>query len=132
PPSLPKALDARLQMRLILLGHVVLGVLAQVPQLARGKEAGGDLATPGGFEVLEFAFECDQSSWRDRLTVCHGASSSHGEAFYPGDDLWPPHRAGAVVGEERTPAPTPKPQAHGLRNEDGRLSRACARATRAR
>jgi hypothetical protein len=73
-------------MRLIFLGNVVLGVLAQVPQLARGKEAGRDLATPGGFEVLEFAFECDQSSWRDRLTVCHDASSSHDEAFYPDDD----------------------------------------------
>src|SRR5207245_2812625 len=49
--------DATLQHRLFVLGVVVLGVLADVPELSRLLDALGDLAASLGGENIELVFE---------------------------------------------------------------------------
>ena len=54
---LPQRGDARLEVRLLVLGVVVLGVLLEVAPLARGLDAVGDLASALRLEPLDFLLE---------------------------------------------------------------------------
>ena len=54
---LPQALDPRLEVRLVVLGDVVLGVLLEVAELARREEAFAHRAPPVGLELLELGLQ---------------------------------------------------------------------------
>ena len=64
--------DARLEHGLLVLGVVVLGVLRDVAEVARGADALGDLVALDGREVLDLLLEALEALGReDDLAVDH-------------------------------------------------------------
>src|SRR5262245_43456746 len=62
--------DSLLQHRLLVLGVVVLGVLRDVPELARRLDAIGHLATLVGLEELEFLLQLLEPLGGDQCLAC--------------------------------------------------------------
>ncbi len=67
--ALAQAQDARLQVRLVLLGGVVLGVLLEVAVTTRGEDAGRDVAAGDGFELADLGLERRKPLFGDGLAV---------------------------------------------------------------
>jgi hypothetical protein len=80
-----QALDPRLQVRLVLLGDVVVGVLLQVAELAGGLDPLRHLRARGSLEALELGAELLEALGRDRFAgragrlLCHAHQGGRSE-----------------------------------------------------
>ena len=73
--ALAQAQDLRLEMSLVLLGDVVLGVLLQVAERARGLDAARHLLAARGLELVEVRLQRLEALGSDRL-ACHPPDAS--------------------------------------------------------
>ena len=89
---LADAQDLRLQVRLVVLGVVVLGVLLEVAPLARGLDALGDLAAGDGLELFELGLE------RGLRLGGHDNGIAQAQHFSP------PERNSDAIRRDRTPS----------------------------
>ena len=72
----PQALDACLEVRLVVLGDVVLGVLFKVAELARREQAFAHRAPPLRLKLLELGLERVESGGGDGFVVGHPGDAS--------------------------------------------------------